>query len=144
MKQLKLETIPVFIKGGSIIARKDRIRKSSSLMIHDPFTLLVALDRKGQAQGTVYVDDGKSFAYTNNAFVKTDFKFQNNILSSNVIQSSKEAYNTEIERIIILGLFEIKTVLINGKKAEFKKRTYHTVIKKPKVLIGSEFRIEFQ
>ena len=38
-----LETIPVFIRGGSIIPRKDRPRRSSGLMKYDPFTLVIAL-----------------------------------------------------------------------------------------------------
>lgn len=36
--------IPVFQRGGSIIPRKMRIRRSSALMVHDPFTLIVCLD----------------------------------------------------------------------------------------------------
>jgi alpha 1,3-glucosidase len=35
--------IPVFQRAGSIIARKMRIRRSSSLAHHDPFTLFVAI-----------------------------------------------------------------------------------------------------
>ena len=38
--------IPVFQKGGAIIPQKNRIRRSSSLMKYDPYTLVVALDRQ--------------------------------------------------------------------------------------------------
>lgn len=36
--------IPVFQRGGSIIPRKMRVRRSSSCMTHDPYTLYVALN----------------------------------------------------------------------------------------------------
>ena len=39
-----LATVPVFLRGGQIVARKDRIRRSSALTVRDPFTLVVALD----------------------------------------------------------------------------------------------------
>ena len=39
-----LEKIPVFIRGGSILPRRQRMRRAATLMLHDPFTLLVALD----------------------------------------------------------------------------------------------------
>jgi alpha 1,3-glucosidase len=39
-----LESIPVFLRGGVIIPRRQRIRRSATLMQKDPFTLLVALD----------------------------------------------------------------------------------------------------
>jgi alpha 1,3-glucosidase len=39
-----LETVPVFLRGGSIIVRRDRVRRAATLGTRDPFTLLVALD----------------------------------------------------------------------------------------------------
>lgn len=36
--------IPVFQRGGSIIPRKLRVRRSSTCMEHDPYTLFVALN----------------------------------------------------------------------------------------------------
>ena len=39
-----LRKIPVYYRGGSIVPRKLRVRRSSSLTRADPFTLFVALD----------------------------------------------------------------------------------------------------
>lgn len=39
-----LGKIPVLQRGGSIVPRKERARRSSSLMVRDPYTLVVALD----------------------------------------------------------------------------------------------------
>ena len=36
--------IPVFQRGGTIIPKKLRVRRASSLMANDPYTLIVALD----------------------------------------------------------------------------------------------------
>ena len=39
-----LRKIPVYYRGGSIVPRKMRVRRASSLTRDDPFTLFVALD----------------------------------------------------------------------------------------------------
>jgi alpha 1,3-glucosidase len=41
-----LERVPVYLRGGSILPRKDRLRRSSNLTTRDPYTLIVALDSK--------------------------------------------------------------------------------------------------
>jgi len=41
-----LEKIPVFLRAGTIIPRRDRVRRASSLMSHDPYTLIIALNNK--------------------------------------------------------------------------------------------------
>jgi len=38
-----LEKIPLFMRGGHIIPRKDRLRRSSGLMRYDPYTLVISL-----------------------------------------------------------------------------------------------------
>src|SRR5439155_3670 len=58
-----LDRIPVFQRGGSIIPKKERSRRSSALMVNDPYTLVVALDGSGAANGLLYIDDGRSFDY---------------------------------------------------------------------------------
>jgi len=44
--QAPLSTVPFFFRGGSIIPKKERIRRSSAIMAKDPYTLMVALDRE--------------------------------------------------------------------------------------------------
>jgi alpha 1,3-glucosidase len=36
---------PVFLRGGSVVVRRDRPRRSSASMEKDPFTIVVALDQ---------------------------------------------------------------------------------------------------
>ena len=40
----------------------------------DPYTLVVALDSKGCAEGDLYVDDGKSFAFERGVFAHRHFR----------------------------------------------------------------------
>ena len=39
-----LNFIPVYLRGGSIVTRRDRPRRASPMMERDPFTIVVALD----------------------------------------------------------------------------------------------------
>ena len=45
-----LEKIPVFLRGGKIIPRKMRLRRSSKLMFYDPYTLIIAYDGEMNAE----------------------------------------------------------------------------------------------
>ncbi|KAF5366038.1 hypothetical protein D9758_006742 [Tetrapyrgos nigripes] len=58
-----LSHIPLFIRGGSILPTRERPRRASPLMAHDPFTLTIALNKEGSARGEVYLDDGVSYRH---------------------------------------------------------------------------------
>ena len=58
-----LDQIPLFLRGGSVLATRERPRRSSPLMKHDPFTLRVALSKSGSARGELYLDDGESYGH---------------------------------------------------------------------------------
>ncbi|KAL8878866.1 MAG: hypothetical protein Q9198_003410 [Flavoplaca austrocitrina] len=70
------------MQGGHILCRKDRPRKSSALMKFDPYTLVVALDNEGRAEGELYIDDGESFESQKGAFIRRRFKFLSSPSSS--------------------------------------------------------------
>ena len=70
-----LKTIPLLMRGGHIIPRRDRPRRSSGLMKYDPFTLVVVLGNSGDAEGTLYLDDGESFEYQEGAFIHRQFRY---------------------------------------------------------------------
>ena len=45
--------IPLFQRGGSIIATKQRIRRCSALMHNDPYTLTLALNPKVRTDSVI-------------------------------------------------------------------------------------------
>jgi len=55
-----ISSMPSWQRGGSILPRRQRVRRSSLLTVWDPLTLHVAPDISGRARGMVYVDDGVS------------------------------------------------------------------------------------
>uniref|UniRef100_A0A669E9Y0 Glucosidase II alpha subunit n=1 Tax=Oreochromis niloticus TaxID=8128 RepID=A0A669E9Y0_ORENI len=91
-----MSSIPVFQRGGSIIPRKLRVRRSSTCMEHDPYTLYVALNLQRTADGELYIDDGHTFNYEKKEFIYRKLTFANKVLSSFTTDSW-------IERIIVLG-----------------------------------------
>jgi alpha 1,3-glucosidase len=112
-----LDVIPLFMQGGNIIPRRDRPRRSSGLMKYDPFTLVVAIGKSGDAEGTLYLDDGESFDFQDGAFIHRRFHFDHETraltsedltpagtaLSKKAKEYLKSMENVRVERIVVLG-----------------------------------------
>jgi len=64
LNTVTMSTIPVFIRGGSVLFRKLRLRRSTKTMFYDPYTITIAPDVNNRAIGTVYSDDEHSLQYT--------------------------------------------------------------------------------
>ncbi|KAI5404930.1 probable glucan 1,3-alpha-glucosidase isoform X2 [Lathyrus oleraceus] len=102
------ESIPAFQRGGTILTRKDRFRRSSTQMTNDPITLVIALNSSQAAEGELYIDDGSSFGFLEGAFIHRRFIFANGKLTSvNLAPISggnvRHTSDVVIERIILLG-----------------------------------------
>ena len=49
----------------------------------NPIKLEVYLDENGEAEGTLYIDDGETYEYeTHDAYAKVKFTFKDNVLTS--------------------------------------------------------------
>ena len=111
---VNMEGIPVYLRGGHIVPRKERARRSTAQMHNDPFTLWIALDSSGSARGDLYVDDGHSFAYQRGSYIHRQFSFEKSILTNTAVASSSAAVvklkagklsvSNTIERIVVVGL----------------------------------------
>ncbi|XP_068182025.1 neutral alpha-glucosidase AB isoform X2 [Antennarius striatus] len=120
-----MSSIPVFQRGGSIISRKLRVRRSSTCMEHDPYTLYVALSPQRTAEGELYIDDGHTFNYEKKEFIHRRLSFSNNILSSiNLSPESQFSTLSWIERIVILGASKPKQVTLKTAGAEDTQLEY--------------------
>lgn len=116
-----MESIPVFLRGGHIIPRKERARRSTAQMAKDPFTLWIALDSSGSASGDLYLDDGHSFAYQRGSYLHRQFSFSKGVLTNEAAETSsavlpvkagKLSMPNTIERIVVMGL--------KGKESSWK------------------------
>jgi alpha 1,3-glucosidase len=150
-----LDRVPVYMRGGSIIPRKDRIRRSSNLTTKDPYTLIVALDNKvpffnqKQAKGQLYIDQGSTFEYKKGQYIRTEFSFGKGSLVSKVVNKCACDFNTRIERIVVVGLDEEPNEITNGdEKMVFVTRKagnkFKVTIKNPNMLIADSWKLSFK
>ena len=114
-----LGKIPLLMRGGHVIPRKDRPRKSSGLMKYDPYTLVVVVGRDSKAEGDLYIDDGETFDYREGVSIHRRFVLEASTLRSEDAAATKittstkgskkmAAYlermsNVRVERIIIVN-----------------------------------------
>ncbi|XP_072023564.1 neutral alpha-glucosidase AB-like isoform X2 [Amphiura filiformis] len=145
-----LDQIPVYQRGGTIIPRKERVRRSSSLTLDDPYTLTVALDNQGLARGNLFIDDGHSFDYQAGNMLYRNFNFLNNVLQSRTIDYNvKFTTRSWLERVVIVGLktkpnaVELSGTLIDYQKLDFTytPQSQSLVIRKPGVNMGEDWKI---
>jgi len=108
-----IDKIPVYQRGGSIIPRKLRLRRSSYLMINDPYTIYIALNNELKAEGTLYMDDETTFDHekrddygvaTFSSDLSSFIIIQNTVTLGNksALQESKD--ERMIERIVVMGI----------------------------------------
>eukprot|EP00003_Mantamonas_plastica_P006535 TRINITY_DN1534_c0_g1_i2.p1 TRINITY_DN1534_c0_g1~~TRINITY_DN1534_c0_g1_i2.p1 ORF type:complete len:651 (-),score=209.59 TRINITY_DN1534_c0_g1_i2:130-2082(-) len=141
--------IPVFIRGGAIVPRRERIRRASSLSHRDPLTLVIALDSKNFATGRLYLDDGHSFEYkTDNKFILRQFTFNNGRLTStNLANDASFETPVVIERLVFVGVSkEPSSVTIVGSghplNFTFASQSSTMVVRKPDLAVGEDWEVE--
>ncbi|MFH0879003.1 MAG: TIM-barrel domain-containing protein [Lentisphaerota bacterium] len=66
------------------------VMQSTTEYRHDPITLLVALDTKGRAEGSLYEDAGEGYGYQNNEYLFTTFTAQRKGRNVIVTRKSRE------------------------------------------------------
>ncbi|XP_034478778.1 neutral alpha-glucosidase AB [Drosophila innubila] len=136
--------IPVWQRGGSIVPKKERQRRASTLMLHDPYTLIICLDRQGKADGTLYLDDEKSYAYRDGQHIYVNYEFANNQLTNRFIGKPKYKSDAWIERIVIAGLDRVPTsasITVNGvtQQLEVEQRNSAINVRKPAIKMDVDF-----
>lgn len=76
-RHVTADDCPTYVRGGFVIVRRDRARRSVAAMRGDPFVVVVAPDERGEARGEVYLDDGASLdAATRRDFVRRSIRFE--------------------------------------------------------------------
>jgi len=150
-----LNKVPVLQRGGSIVPRQLRPRRSSALMKDDPYTIIVTLDARKHAQGQIYLDDGNSYDFaTRGSFRLRQLSYaaesaQVHTLKSTLAAGSKIfAINNEIERIVIAGVGAEpkKVVSSDGTVITFtySKDKDVLTLRKPGVKVSYDFAIRIE
>lgn len=96
----------VLQRGGTIVPKQERRRRSTAAMAKDPYTLVVALDESRRASGELYLDDGKTYNHKKGSFALRRFTFEGNALSVETVKGAGENFvgnEALIERVVILG-----------------------------------------
>ena len=119
------EKIGAFIKGGEIITKKMRLRRSVQKMKNDPLTIIIALDLEKKSSGIIYFDDEESLDYQKEEYSLLKIKYEKYQIDFEWIKYNYHVIN-KIEKIIILGeneqliySKEIKPELINIKNNKY-------------------------
>lgn len=99
-KEVSLSDIPILIKGGHILFTRSRYRRSTKLMRNDPYQVVIALDKNGSAQGSLYVDDGESFDYKDGKSLSVVLEARDNVISGTSF-TVDEAYVRQNESLVI-------------------------------------------
>lgn len=96
---------PVYQRGGTIVPRKETIRKASVYMQDDPVSLFIAVDKDNQATGTLYIDDEQTYEYRRGQHLYLHFELKDNKLTSKKIDMNAD-YKTkaQLTRILIAGM----------------------------------------
>ena len=150
--QSDIDKIPVFQRGGSIIPRKLRLRRSTETMKHDPYTLYIALNKAQNASGKLYMDDENSFDHKRlGHFVEASFQVDMSSFIECSCKGTKDWITDRndfmIERIIIMGVDKSPhSITLNGHNLEFlfDQKKQAVVIKKPNVSAISDWKIHLK
>jgi mannosyl-oligosaccharide alpha-1,3-glucosidase len=148
-----LERIPILIRGGGIIPLKTRARRSTAAMVNDPYTLVVALDDVHKsAKGSLYTDDGESFAFQKGQFIRRHFTFTTEGSSaslSSAIEGTWASTNT-VERIVVLGVDKAPSkiaVSAAGVDRQFEfdydAASKTLTVRKPNTKISEQWTVHF-
>lgn len=143
-----IEKIPVFQRGGTVIPRQMRLRRSSALMGADPYTLVVAPDLNGTAKGTLFLDAGDGYNYRSGEHQYMSYLFSDNTLRVSKLSGGGFDAPNVLERIEIFAVAEPSKVLLRQPSGEVELsstmnfETNRLVIRKPGVkMVADDWEI---
>ncbi|XP_064598977.1 sucrase-isomaltase, intestinal-like [Liolophura sinensis] len=113
-----LEHINLHVRGGAVIPWQEPSVTASASRTN-AFGLLVALDVKREAVGSLYWDDGESYGtYEDGAYLQLDFTVKAEALQIQVLHNNyREADNLFLETVDLYGLLlPPRKVLLNGRE----------------------------
>jgi alpha-glucosidase (family GH31 glycosyl hydrolase) len=76
--RVSLDSIPMFVRAGSVIPMKEQKRKTTFEMKSDPYSLVVFLDSNRKAQGDLYMDDEETMRYLEGDYALIKIEYREN------------------------------------------------------------------
>lgn len=143
LSNIDINTVPLYVKGGSVVFRKDRKRRSTELMRNDPYTLMVAFGNDGTAKGHLYVDDGISFDYEiQDDYLVMDVSGDKSSIHGRVRHPGKGKFaDAKIERIIVYGGTATKATVSGLGEEDVIPLEHGFLIRNPGISIGKDWDI---
>ena len=94
-----LDSIPVYIKGGSVLPMRVDGAATTTALRKEDFLLIIAPDSKGEATGELYLDDGISLE---SQYTHLQFSYANSTL---MIDGDKSDYDPQVNlvQVTLLG-----------------------------------------
>ena len=147
---LHSDHVPAFLRAGSVLPKRERLRRSSRGTHIDPFTLVVAPDGGGHAAGELFLDryDG----YDDESEFTAKFTFAANVLRCAVAARTRRppAASSPIERIVFWGQPAPREVLVRtasgkavpGVQATYDEAARTITVRQPKVTVGEVWSVE--
>lgn len=99
--------VPVFQRGGTIVPTRERARRSTAAMSHDPYTLHVALGGSGEAEGELYTDDGDTTKHAQGDYALFRLHFSGGKLQCVKSGGNGQSPAHTVERVVVYGLAKV-------------------------------------
>lgn len=97
---VELGDMILLVRGGTIIPIKENVKRNTEGMMKEPFTLIIAPDQRGKAQGVLYVDDGHS---VNTKYSLFQFTFENGTLTVTASDRDYEKH-CKLSKVVLFGI----------------------------------------
>lgn len=120
-----LDRIPMLLRGGHIVPRRDIPRRSSAMMRFDDYTLVVAVSKTGTAEGELYVDDGDSFDYEQGQYIHRRFSLADGTLASIDVEG-RDTKSTEAGQWLkAMDDVHVDKIIMVGAPASWNQKEVH-------------------
>ncbi|KAG2219357.1 hypothetical protein INT45_011265 [Circinella minor] len=138
--EAEMEHIPLHIRGGSILPTK-----TPEYLVTDtyasPYTLVIALDKKGRAEGRLYIDDQHSVEQPETSDIT--FTYKNGVLKARGEFGYKDT--EKIGAIKIIGAQEeLTTASYKGDKVKVTKKDGALVAEDLDIDLSCKFTVKFR
>lgn len=139
---VQLQSNPHFQRSGTIIPKRERVRRSALLTVNDPITLDVFLDDDDTASGKIYLDDGQTFNYRNGEYLSGSFNYQKKTLQYKAEHNQFDS-QAWLERIKVFN-YPAKPSKVSAVKGEVEHKLTFSYETATKVLVVRKPALSFK